>query len=98
MTLPARENDPIRSDGVPSQHGSRSANQSKAEEFPASPSQGEQETPGETHPQAPNTDVPGSAADVPVGGTGAAPGTSETLPRAQPVHVPVLDETGDAER
>jgi hypothetical protein len=34
-----------------SSHDSDSANQPKTEDFPASPSQGEQETPGEREPQ-----------------------------------------------
>ena len=48
MTRPFEEHPVDESDlrdGVPS------ANQHKTEEFPASPSQGEQETPGENEPQ-----------------------------------------------
>ena len=48
MTTPSDEHPVDESDlrdGVPS------ANQHKSEDFPASPSQGDQETPGETEPQ-----------------------------------------------
>lgn len=77
--------------------GSPGANQGKSEPFPASPSQGDQETPGADHPQAPSPaaddGTAGSAGSVPVSGTQAAEGTSEGLPVAQPVHVPELDDT-----
>jgi hypothetical protein len=50
MTSPSEEHPTDESslrEGVPS------ANQHKAEDFPPSPSQGDQETPGEQHPQKP---------------------------------------------
>jgi hypothetical protein len=78
---------------------SRSANQSKAEPFPAGPTESETETPAGDHPQQPGGALPtgasgaGDARGVPATGTEPAPGTSEQLLVVQGLHTPDVDES-----
>ena len=79
--------------------GSPAANQSKAEPFPASPAQGQAETPGAGDQQANSRGSgtaaggAGNAADVPVLSDQAAPETSEELPPVSGRYVPDVDES-----